>query len=547
MVLALTGGWWSRPLVAQEAVAPAVPTEAAAPAPAPDATLPAGILPESPLAPVLKLAQAGVDEGIIQAYVTNSTSTFNLDADKIIYLKDAGVPNDLVKGMLERDIVLQAQMAAAGVQPPPPPVPSAPSTPSVLPTPAPLVADDSQPPDAQYAPSPDVTMADFYNGLAPYGNWVNLDGYGICWQPGVAIYNPNWQPYGEQGHWVYTDSGWYWASDYGWGWAPFHYGRWFHHARYGWCWRPDTVWGPAWVVWCYDNDYCGWAPLPPGAVYSDTVGLIYNGAVVDMGFDFGLSADSFVFVGLNYFGDAHPFQHRLNRDQARQVYRQTPIINQFQRRGQGFVNRGIDPASITRVTHTAIQTVTIQAPNRVNGRFTPGGPAAATGAAAYSSRSPAPGAQNAANPRNNAAGVNNPQTVTVIGNRYNQNVPGQERLSPSAPAPNNPNPPFPRTGPPVTINRPYPSAPEPQRPVIPMPELQRPAVPMAVPMPEPQRPAMPMPQNRPVEQATPMDRAERMTPPPAPPAAQPPAQSSAQSQAQSTSQTPASKSGKNGN
>ena len=67
--------------------------------------------------------------------------------------------------------------------------------------------------------------------------------------------------------------GWYWMSDYSWGWAPFHYGRWFHHARFGWCWMPDTVWGPSWVTWRYSDDYCGWAPLPPGAIYRAGVGF----------------------------------------------------------------------------------------------------------------------------------------------------------------------------------------------------------------------------------------------------------------------------------
>jgi hypothetical protein len=167
------------------------------------------------------------------------------------------------------------------------------------------------------------------------------------------------------------------------------------------------------VVWSYNDAYCGWAPLPPGAVYSDTLGLIYGGAAVDMGFDFGLSPDSFVFVSLNYFGNPHPFQHRLNRDQARQVYRQTPIINQFERRGQGFVNRGIDPASIVRVTHTTIQPVMLQAASRVNGRFTPGGPAARAGAAVAPNRPQAPGGPSAANLRNDPAVMNNPQTATV--------------------------------------------------------------------------------------------------------------------------------------
>ena len=77
----------------------------------------AGIYPTSPLAQVIKLTQAGVSEGVIMAYVANSGSTFNLDPDKIIYLKDIGAPDELVTAMMQRDQVLQAQMAASANQP----------------------------------------------------------------------------------------------------------------------------------------------------------------------------------------------------------------------------------------------------------------------------------------------------------------------------------------------------------------------------------------------------------------------------------------------
>src|SRR4051812_10288540 len=70
---------------------PATPTEiqsqaASAPPPTPALpTLPQKVLPNSPLAQVVRLAQAGLDQSILMAYVTNSASTFNLDSEKIIY------------------------------------------------------------------------------------------------------------------------------------------------------------------------------------------------------------------------------------------------------------------------------------------------------------------------------------------------------------------------------------------------------------------------------------------------------------------------------
>src|SRR5258707_6249947 len=50
--------------------------------------LPSGIRPTSPDAEIIKLANSGVEEGVMMAYVTNSPSTFNLAAEEIIYLKD---------------------------------------------------------------------------------------------------------------------------------------------------------------------------------------------------------------------------------------------------------------------------------------------------------------------------------------------------------------------------------------------------------------------------------------------------------------------------
>jgi hypothetical protein len=76
------------------------------------------------------------------------------------------------------------------------------------------------------------------------------------------------------GHWVYTEDGWFWVSDYEWGWAPFHYGRWVRHARYRWVWIPDTVWAPAWVTWRHGDDVVGWAPLGPRARWQNGVGLV---------------------------------------------------------------------------------------------------------------------------------------------------------------------------------------------------------------------------------------------------------------------------------
>ena len=330
---------------AQAQPAPPPPDSATA-----SSALPPNIYPTSPLAQVVRLTQAGVDESIIMTYVTNSGSTFNLDSDKIIYLKDIGLPNEAVTAMMLRDQQLQQQMTASAYQPPAQPVPA----------PATTEQPETAPPPQSVEQPAEVTVNYFYDTLAPYGSWVDVDGYGRCWRPSVVVYNPGWQPYCDHGHWVYTDCGWYWSSDYSWGWAPFHYGRWFQHSRWGWCWTPDTVWGPSWVTWRYSNDYCGWAPLPPRAVYRDGVGFFYNGLAVSVGFDFGLSWNCFAFVPIGHFCDPHPRRYCVAPAQITQVYNHTTVINNFNGHGRNLANRGIDPEHITAVTHTPIRPVAIR-------------------------------------------------------------------------------------------------------------------------------------------------------------------------------------------
>jgi hypothetical protein len=332
------------------------PAQAQSTPPPPDSAtessaLPPNIYPTSPLAQVVRLTQAGVDESVIMTYVTNSGSTFNLDSDKIIYLKDIGLPNEVVTAMMQRDQQLQQQMAAsASYQPPAQPAPA----------PAPTEQPETAPPPQPVEQPAEVTVNYFYDNLAPYGAWVDVEGYGRCWRPSVVVYNPGWQPYCDHGHWVYTDCGWYWASDYSWGWAPFHYGRWFQHSRWGWCWTPDTVWGPSWVTWRYSNDYCGWAPLPPRAVYREGVGFFYNGLAVSVGFDFGLSWNCFAFVPIGHFCDPHPRRYCVAPAQMTQIYNHTTVINNFNVRDHNFVNHGIDPEHITAVTRTPIHPISIR-------------------------------------------------------------------------------------------------------------------------------------------------------------------------------------------
>lgn len=318
------------------------------------------INPSSALAEVIKLAQAGVDESVMYAYVTNSTSIFGLGSDEIIYLNDLGVNGPLINTMIEHDQEVkrywtnkaQAQLAAA----------TATNT-----TAAPENASGPtyiNPPPPEPAPQPQVVEVSnnyFYDTLSPYGSWVNVNGYGRCWRPTVAVVNPGWQPYADRGRWVYSDAGWYWLSDYSWGATTFHYGRWFNQPNVGWCWWPDTVWAPSWVSWRYSSGYCGWAPLPPTACYRPGVGFTYYGNSVGVSFSFGLSANCYTFVPTAYFCSPRPCNYRVPAHHANGFYNQTIVANNYiAGKNNTVINNGIPVEQVAATTQTQIRPVPIR-------------------------------------------------------------------------------------------------------------------------------------------------------------------------------------------
>ena len=326
------------------------------PPPVAEAALPANISADSPAAQVIKLVRSGVDVGVINSFILNTPEAFALDADAIIALNDAGVPTALINQMLDHDKKTSAaavNAAAAAVQPPtPPPAPVAPPATPAPPVEKVVIVNQTAPP-----PAP-VTVNYFNDTLAPYGSWVEVDGYGRCWRPTVVTYDSDWRPYCDRGRWVYTDCGWYWDSDYSWG-ATFHYGRWFHHARHGWCWYPDTEWAPSWVTFRSGGDYCGWAPLPPLAVFRPGAGFFYRGASVSVGFSFGLDADCFTFVGADRFCERRPRDFRADRNHATQIFNQTTVINNYGNHNTTIINNGIAVDRVGRGDRNPIRPVEV--------------------------------------------------------------------------------------------------------------------------------------------------------------------------------------------
>lgn len=327
--------------------------------------LPPSIKPGGPLAEVIKLAGSGVEESVIMAFVTNSPSPFNLGVEEIIYLNDIGVSGSVVTAMMQRDQALKGLSANTRPQYAPEPA-TAPTPPEVVPeapSPADYTAENYPPP-----PADDTGYSTFYDSLAPYGTWVDVAGYGPCWQPTVVVANPTWRPYCDSGRWVYTDCGWYWMSGYSWGWAPFHYGRWFQHHRLGWCWAPDKVWGPSWVCWRYGDNHCGWAPLPPGAWFRPGVGLTFHGRQVNGSFGFGLGVRSFAFVDVSHFRDPHLNRHALPAQQAAQVFHTTAASATIVGNNHRVINHGIPVGRVAAATGTDIHQIAIREVNAPAGQ-----------------------------------------------------------------------------------------------------------------------------------------------------------------------------------
>ena len=308
---------------------------------------------------LVKLHESMVGESVILTFVDHSTYPFNLTADQIVYLQDIGVTEEVLSAMIQRDAyltgelsidasdTLESQQLQANGQN----SLADPNTVAVSTAAQPVYA--SNPPPSSQAPQTTVTETRvvtkeyFHEQLAPYGAWVHVSDYGWCWRPTVAVANVNWRPYYDNGRWVYSDQGWYWQSNYSWGWAPFHYGRWTRHASYGWVWAPDTVWGPSWVTWRYSNDYCGWAPLPPAAHYRSGVGFTYRGSRVSLSFGFGLGYDHYAFVSRRHFTHHRVGRHGLGRDQARNIYNRTTVINNYNIvNNNTVINNGITPERI---------------------------------------------------------------------------------------------------------------------------------------------------------------------------------------------------------
>ncbi len=190
----------------QTAVSPAVAAApAATPAPAAPVKLPYGA------EDVLKLSRAQVGDDITVNYVQNSGTSYNLDPQDIVYLRNQGVSERVISAMLDQRNRAAAQ-AAAQTAPMAAPATStaayadlsaAQAAPAV-PSPAPVYVQPPAP-EATYTPTPSTLY------VIPNPN-VQAAYYGHYWPYGYGYYGSPYSYYGPPG---YYSPGYYGPGYYG--------------------------------------------------------------------------------------------------------------------------------------------------------------------------------------------------------------------------------------------------------------------------------------------------------------------------------------------
>ncbi|GMU89361.1 MAG: hypothetical protein AMXMBFR49_15690 [Chlorobiota bacterium] len=176
----------------------------------------------------------------------------------------------------------------------------------------------------------------FYYELRPYGYWMEIDNV-IVWKPDRV--HRNWQPY-TYGRWVHTSYGWFWDSDEPFGDIVFHYGRWYYDTWEGWVWVPGYEWAPAWVEWRYDDDYIGWAPLSPYAIFDASYGIRFSINIV-------IPVHHWRFVRFRDFHRYDIYNFYFTGYGADRCYERTNSFSNYKYRDR-VINEGPDPRIVEK-------------------------------------------------------------------------------------------------------------------------------------------------------------------------------------------------------
>jgi hypothetical protein len=205
--------------------------------PTSDSASPASATPSSLSSPaaadVVKLAQSGVTDDVLLAFVNSSQQPYNLSANDILYLKNAGLPARVLEAMLKHDstltkstpqvnnqqnrspdrgpatlppsqIISADRPAQAG---PPNARPATSSPPAQVQVQGETVA-NRQPPPARIEPVPPPPTG--YDYVWTPGYWSWRDGAWV-WARGSWIIRPRPGALWVSGYWMRKDHSWVWV------------------------------------------------------------------------------------------------------------------------------------------------------------------------------------------------------------------------------------------------------------------------------------------------------------------------------------------------
>jgi hypothetical protein len=291
---------------------------------------------------VIKLTRAGITEEVILAQLRSAGAAYTLTRDQLVFLSNQGVSQNVIDALIHGE---ETPTAAA---------------PAVESVPA------SGAPPAWARTMLPQTPQRLRDLLAPYGTWLEVPPFGQCWRPTAANADPNWRPYTQQGHWLYTDVGWYWHSDYSWGEIVFHSGRWFRD-KGSWVWAPGKEWAPAWVCWREAEGCLGWAPLPPAAIFKPGVGFEFEGApVLDSGF--GLGPEAFTFVPSDHFWDRNLAATLLPAEKVAGIFQTSVVKNGYHAVKGVLAVEGVGRERVAALTRreVKVETPTVREPKPIS-------------------------------------------------------------------------------------------------------------------------------------------------------------------------------------
>lgn len=153
---------------------------------------------------VLKLQQAGLGTDVLVNYVNSANVSFSLRADDIVYLHNAGVPQEVITAMQQKQTAVAQNATPAPAQQP---VQSqSQSTMVNPPSPESQTTVVAQPPVVYSSPTyvyPSYPYYSYYGGYPYYGPSISL---GFGW--GYGGYGHGWYGHGWYGHGGYGHGGW---------------------------------------------------------------------------------------------------------------------------------------------------------------------------------------------------------------------------------------------------------------------------------------------------------------------------------------------------